>query len=386
MSVKNKILKANDMLTDWLNSHFIHTEENETTFSLIKKLNETTPFMTKSLSIKPWQGYTETPAFEDLGEVLADPGASVVWNNDGTVTLTSLVDANRQSWPEVDCTFPTKSIAVPGLRWLIDAEHDDQFNATILYHSPTGIYGTVNLTQLVEYKGVDLPKSRTSFHLNLGRWLIDNGHVNPPDVKYKNDLLAVATGKSYNHTIKTVEQYGSITGGASLGFTVNLDETPYLYYSINQPATSSGTTFGIYGDNPWFVFRDGTEDNNKCTLQVDDDLYLGRSNWIKKPQSGCINFKEFLASKGFDKSTHTITGLKLYGNADTNATYNYLFFGSDNRKTFEGNWGDPAVNTVQIRDAAVGGNITLDMVKYWVVGKYNATVKINNSILAKEQQ
>ena len=386
MSAKNKILKANEMLTDWLNSHFIHTEENETTFSLIKKLNETTPFMTKTLDIRPWQSYTTTPPFEDLGEVLADPGASVVWNEDGSVTISSLVEANRQSWPQVNCTYPTKTVSVPGLRWLIDAEHNDQFNATILYHSPNGKYGTVNLTQLIEYKGVDLPKNRTSFHINLGQWLIDNGHVNPPDVKNKNDLLKTITGEAYNHKVTNVEQYGQIgSEGTSLGITINLDETPYLYYSINQDANSAGTTFGFYGADPWFVFRDGTY-NDKCTLETDANIYKGRSNWIKKPQSGCINFKEFLASKGINKSTHTISGIKLYGNVDTKAVYNYLFFGSDNRKTFEGNWGDPAANGVQIRDAAVGGDITLDEVRYWVVGNPGATVTINNSILAKEQQ
>ena len=211
MSTKNKILKVNEMLTDWLNSHYIYTEENETTFSLIKKLNETTSFMTKTLDIKPWKGYTTFPAYENtLGEVIADPGTSAVWNDDGSVTINSLVTLDQQAWPNVSCTFPTKTVQVPGLRWLIDAEHNQEFNATILYHSPNGKYGTVNLTQLIEYKGVDLPKSRTSFHLNLGKWLIENGHVNPPDVKYKNDLLKHITNESYNHTIETVEEYGQI--------------------------------------------------------------------------------------------------------------------------------------------------------------------------------
>ena len=111
-------------------------------------------------------------------------------------------------------------------------------------------------------------------------------------------------------------------------WTINLEENPYLYWSIEQPEESSGT-FAMYSGSPWLTSRDEylTESGeyfNNSGSGVPGAQYLYGN------ETGCFNMYEWYKANGStDLTAKKITELKFYTGAQYggNITVKYMFFG-----------------------------------------------------------
>ena len=111
-------------------------------------------------------------------------------------------------------------------------------------------------------------------------------------------------------------------------WTINLEENPYLYWSIEQPEESSGT-FAMYSGSPWLTSRDEylTESGeyfNNSGSGVPGAQYLYGN------ETGCFNMYEWYKANGStDLAAKKITELKFYTGAEFGGdiTVNYMFFG-----------------------------------------------------------
>ena len=155
---------------------------------------------------------------------------------------------------------------------------------------------------------------------------------------------------------------------------IDIDKTPYLYYSISQP-NNSPFTFALYTDRVWFLGRDGAYNNETSLMTTNStqEYYTLPQRKIDGNQTGCIDLRNWISGGKLQ-----IKELKLYGATDgnsaglpqTDCTINYLFFGSEPVKTYGTGWGEPATpNNVILGNAAVGGEVTIDRIDYYVVGR-----------------
>ena len=151
-----------------------------------------------------------------------------------------------------------------------------------------------------------------------------------PVVENKVDLLAL---------FNLGETYPLITGTAetanNLGLKVDLNKTPYLYYSFIVPK-GSDFTFSIYADptySPWLSFLDKREGEAKLGQSAeswDAATGSGRAQYVTETQTGCIDLREY-SVEGADK--WMISRLKLYAPKGAGVTISYFFLGSEATET-----------------------------------------------------
>ncbi|MBQ9415043.1 MAG: hypothetical protein IJU16_07955, partial [Clostridia bacterium] len=147
-----------------------------------------------------------------------------------------------------------------------------------------------------------------------------------PQVEKKVDLLE-ALGLSKHPTFSAWTAMNK-----SMNLKVDLNETPYLYYSFAQ-ADDSSFTFGLYNDNsgskvPWFIFRDTNADGAGLVKNVANwDAYQNREQYVFGSETGCIDMREYVNDPAW--RTWIVNSVTFYNYKQKNCTVSYMFFGSE---------------------------------------------------------
>lgn len=148
-----------------------------------------------------------------------------------------------------------------------------------------------------------------------------------PAVDYKVDLLA-AIGFGAHPTIRSSQNY------AANGLVIDMEKTPYLYYSIAQ-GDSSNFNFAFISDtslSPWLTFRDATQGGAVMNSGASNwDSYTSNQHYMTSSETGCIDMRPLLLdSNGREWILNQINFYNSYGK---DVTVNYLFFGSASHDT-----------------------------------------------------
>lgn len=151
-----------------------------------------------------------------------------------------------------------------------------------------------------------------------------------PVVENKVDLLEIFN-LGDTHPVIT----GTAETANSLGLTVDLNKTPYLYYSFVVPK-GSDFTFSIYADpsySPWLSFLDAREGEAKLGQTAeswDEGTNSGRKQYVTVTQTGCIDLREYSVNNA---AKWVISRLKLYAPKGAGVTVSYFFLGSEATET-----------------------------------------------------
>ncbi len=142
-----------------------------------------------------------------------------------------------------------------------------------------------------------------------------------PEVASKVDLLTAA-GLEAHHSFS---HYQAIQ---NLKVQIDLNKTPYLYYSYAVPAGAKAT-FGIFSNNtysPYFVYRDASTSGSTLGNGVANYEAAGDACHVATSETGCIDMRAFLKDPAV--LTWIVNGISLYNNSGKDVTFSYLFFGS----------------------------------------------------------
>ena len=145
-----------------------------------------------------------------------------------------------------------------------------------------------------------------------------------PNVSEKIDLL------QYFNILPTLPIVSStLQSGNNLNLNIDLEKTPYLYFSFIIPE-GSDFTFSIYSDtnySPWLLFLDASKGNCKLTDGAEnwDSLFKTRAQYTTKTQTGCIDLREY-ANK--DATKWVISMMKLYSPKGDGIVMSYFMLGS----------------------------------------------------------
>ncbi len=142
-----------------------------------------------------------------------------------------------------------------------------------------------------------------------------------PETAHKVDLL-VGAGLDAHHSFSSYQSY------QNLKIKIDLNKTPYLYYSYAIPAGGKAT-FGIFSNNtysPYFMYRNAAASNGGLGDGVGNYEAAGNACHVTTSETGCIDMRQFL--KDSSNPTWEVTGLSLYNNSGVEVTFSYLFFGS----------------------------------------------------------
>ena len=147
-----------------------------------------------------------------------------------------------------------------------------------------------------------------------------------PDVNTKVDLLPY-----FNFgTTTPVVQYTIQTANA-LGIELDLNKTPYLYYSFIIPE-GSDFTFSIYSNSnysPWLSFLDASQGGAKLADSGEtwDALFNNnRAQYATVSQTGCIDLRDYTTTA---QMKWVINSLKVYAPKSGAVTLSYFFVGSE---------------------------------------------------------
>lgn len=182
-----------------------------------------------------------------------------------------------------------------------------------------------------------------------------------PEVEYKVDLLA-ESGCAEHPVITAWTKVGD-QASAPLNIHIDLNKTPYLYYSFAQPE-GSNFTFALYNNNTntqWLIFRDATGDGAYLNYGSGNwDSYTKREQYALTSETGCVDMRQFQKN---NSTNATVTQLSFYNSLGKGVVISYLFFGSE--PISDAVAGDVTSDgTVNIADAVqlyyyVNGKITL---------------------------
>ena len=156
----------------------------------------------------------------------------------------------------------------------------------------------------------------------------------PENVEVGFDLLAWADFDSITDSPFVINEDGSVSFTWSgfkpytmpVGAEVNLEENPYLYWSIEQGA-GSRTTFVLYPQDgaPYGIYRSYTDPDN---MFITSDNTTSADNYIDGSETGCFNMYEWLNENGYDSlDAKMIKDIVIAASRQVDTTINYLFFG-----------------------------------------------------------
>ncbi len=162
-----------------------------------------------------------------------------------------------------------------------------------------------------------------------------------PDVAYKTDVLeACDLGK---HPVSNgISQIGNY----SLNLQVNLNKTPYLYYSFAQPADSM-FSFAFINDMataPWITFLDARQGGATLSYGADNWDTAGGQQYFTTGVTGCVDMRTLVTVEG--ATTWVVEQLNLYSMGYKDTVVSYLFFGSEPLDLIGSEYGPAATPTV----------------------------------------
>ncbi len=146
-----------------------------------------------------------------------------------------------------------------------------------------------------------------------------------PNVANKIDLLPYF---NYGNGIPVVQTTMQTANG--LGLSLDLKQTPYLYYSFVIPS-GSDFTFSIYSNSdysPWLTFLDVTQGNAKLGQSAESWNALfenNRAQYATVSQTGCIDLRDYSTSE----LKWVISQMKFYAPKFDSVTVSYFFIGGD---------------------------------------------------------
>ena len=156
----------------------------------------------------------------------------------------------------------------------------------------------------------------------------------PENVEVGFDLLAWADFDSITDSPFVINEDGSVSFTWSsyksytmpVGAEVNLEENPYLYWSIEQ-GTGSRTTFVLHPQDgaPYGIYRSYTDPDN---MFITSDNTSSADNYIDGSETGCFNMYEWLNENGYGSlDAKMIKDIVIAASREVDTTINYLFFG-----------------------------------------------------------
>ena len=116
-----------------------------------------------------------------------------------------------------------------------------------------------------------------------------------------------------------------------LGLTLDLEKTPYLYYSFVIPK-GSDFCFSIYSDStysPWLTFLDASKGDavlNESAENWDAAFGSGRKQYATQSQTGCIDLRDYTVNGALK---WVVSRMKLYAPKGDTVAVSYFFFGSE---------------------------------------------------------
>lgn len=158
-----------------------------------------------------------------------------------------------------------------------------------------------------------------------------------PAVKFKEDILQVCDLGAH-----PVSNGISHIGNYSLNMKVDLNRTPYLYYSFAQPADSK-FTFALINDttnSPWITFLDARLGGATLAYGADNWDNAGDAQYFTTGVTGCIDMRTMVSVAG--ATDWTVTQLNLFSMAGKDVIVSYLFFGSEPVDVIGSSYGEAA--------------------------------------------
>ncbi|MBQ3069727.1 MAG: metallophosphoesterase [Clostridia bacterium] len=147
-----------------------------------------------------------------------------------------------------------------------------------------------------------------------------------PTVETKIDLLN-KIGVTDGHIVTGWEPHGNTS---ALNINIDLTQTPYLYYSIEQPADSNFTFALVNNTNyaPWLLFRDiNGEGAYMNSGNANWDSYQNREQYTTVSETGCVDLRTY--STDPNKATWIINQITFYNSLGKEVVVDYMFIGSE---------------------------------------------------------
>ncbi len=166
--------------------------------------------------------------------------------------------------------------------------------------------------------------------------------VKAPTVKFKEDILQACDLGTHPVSNNTAH-----IGNYSLNMKVDLNRTPYLYYSFAQPADSK-FTFALINDTstaPWIAFLDARKGGTTLNYGSDNWDAAGETKYFTSSVTGCIDMRTMVSVAG--ATDWTVQQLNLFSINGKNVVFSYLFFGSEPIDTIGSSYGAAATPAVK---------------------------------------
>lgn len=191
---------------------------------------------------------------------------------------------------------------------------------------------TLNVAEMVEYDGFVWDEDMTTYGeaATPDNPYFQHAAKEAPKVAEKYDLLK-KLGLSKHPSVTAWTMYGN-QGDSSkwLGIEVDLNKTPYLYYSVAVPADGN-FTFSLYGDQtntPWLSFLDESLGGAKLNMGAAnwDSYGEGRQQYAWTSVTGCIDMRQYTVN---NSTSWNIRQINFYNSTGKEAIISYFFFGSE---------------------------------------------------------
>ncbi len=152
-----------------------------------------------------------------------------------------------------------------------------------------------------------------------------HGAKTPPEVAEKVDVLPLFNISGVGEIGTTIETANG------LNLTLDLEKTPYLYYSFVIPK-GSDFCFSIYSDSnysPWLSFLDASAGDavlSESAETWDEKFANGRQQYATQSQTGCIDLRQYAKGEGIK---WIVSRMKMYSPKGGQVVVSYFFFGSE---------------------------------------------------------
>ncbi len=178
-----------------------------------------------------------------------------------------------------------------------------------------GVLGTSNFTTLTVRFYIDrtlYPSSEYSLEVDY-LYFANGANGNKPSFTQKT---------VYNFSnVESPEHYKVPLHGSNVSFpvTVDLEKTPYLYYSLRYNNGESGTFVIKTGEGQGF-YRDPSRTDHEI---LTPGVTTTTNNYLLTSETGCVNLWEWYRRHAEDRDSITIQGVEFKGNIPT---VEYMFF------------------------------------------------------------
>ncbi len=204
--------------------------------------------------------------------------------------------------------------------------------------------GCINLSEYFTDKD-------TSARLNRLRFYIDSSYYTSDRYQFVVDYLFLGSAPTSSTSFskyhmpskakapslvdmqQNIVEHETFVGVGSMDLSpvieIDLDKTPYLFYSINYNGNGKGT-FGLVTDvsidGSSIIYRNvGLNDGTLISSYIPNQ-------YLQQSETGCVDVQSWYRNHGYNGNILRVSALELLGDS---ATFNYLFFGGKADKTID---------------------------------------------------